>query len=307
MSKVRNQFSNKLGRGMLLACLGAAGAVQAQADMAGAPTVLAVAPARPPETAEQLERRLASVGMLIESSSAARQIDASGLAKALALRTSARELHLQAKQAQQGGQGARAGQLLEQASKTMFLAVREAAPEQLGQAKLRRDFDQRMESVNALLGAQQRISAEKHKGADAELETLRKKAAALAAAGKLDEGKALLDQVYQKTRGSIESMRNGDTLVRSLNFATKEEEYHYEVDRNDTHAMLIKVLLDEKRSSNASLDGMVKKYLDQAAALRGQAEARAAAKDFEGGVKLLEDATRELVRAIRGAGVYIPG
>ena len=39
-------------------------------------------------------------------------------------------------------------------------------------------------------------------------------------------------------------MRSGDTLVRSLNFASKEEEYRYEIDRNDTHQMLIKVLVE---------------------------------------------------------------
>lgn len=293
---------------ILLACLGASpAAVPAQAEPAGAPTVPAAAPARAPETPEQLDRRLASVGMLIESSSAARQIDASGVAGALGLRAEARALHLQARQAQQGGQGARAGQLLDQAAKTMFLAVRAAAPEKLVQAKLQRDFDSRMESVNALLGAQKRISAEKNQGADSGLEALRAQAAALAAAGKLEEGKVLLDQVYQRIRGSIESMRHGDTLVRSLHFASKEEEYRYELDRNDTHAMLIKMLLEEKRRGNAGLDGMVKKHLDQAGALRAQAEAKAAAKDFEAGVTLLEDATGELVRAIRSAGVYIPG
>lgn len=297
-------------RTILLACLAvipAAVLAQAPAVAPGAAVVLAAAPARPAETPEQLDRRLASVGMLIDSSSAARQIDASGVAAALELRASARALQLQARQAQQAGQVARAGQLLDQAAKTMFLAVRAAAPEQLLRAKLQRDFDSRMDSVNALLGAQKRISAEKNQGADAGLEALRTQAAALAAAGKLDEGKVLLDQVYQRIRASIESMRNGDTLVRSLNFASKEEEYRYELDRNDTHAMLVKVLLEEKRGSNASLDGMVKKYLDQAGALRARAEAKAAGKDYDAGVTLLEDATRELVRAIRSAGVYIPG
>jgi len=71
--------------------------------------------------------------------------------------------------------------------------------------------------------------------------------------------------------------------------------------------MLIKVLLNEKRASNAGLESMVQKYLEQAAVLRVNAEAMAAKKDFESGIKLLEDSTKELVRAIRSAGVYIPG
>lgn len=132
-------------------------------------------------------------------------------------------------------------------------------------------------------------------------------AVALAGAGKLDQGRALLDQVYLTTKVVIEGLREGDTLVRSLNFASKEEEYAYEVDRNDTHQMLIKVLLNEKRAANAGLENTVQKYLEQAAVLRTNAEGMAVKKDFEAGIKLLEDSTRELVRAIRSAGVYIPG
>ena len=51
----------------------------------------------------------------------------------------------------------------------------------------------------------------------------------------------------------------------------------------------------------------MQKHTEQAAALRVNAEAMAKRKDFESGIKLLEDSTKELVRAIRSAGVYIPG
>jgi len=102
-------------------------------------------------------------------------------------------------------------------------------------------------------------------------------------------------------------MRRGDTLVRSLNFATKREEYDYEIDRNDTHRMLVNVLLEERRASNPALDRSVRNFLDEAARLRGEAEQQAQKGGFDAAIKTLEDSTRELVRAIRGAGVYIPG
>lgn len=271
-----------------------------------------VRPARTQEDKEQLERRLASLSTLIEKSSAARQIEASANAQALALRGKAREARQQADDAFKKGQYAEATGLLDQAAKLMFDGVRLASPEQVTGAKHQRDFDNRMESVKALLAAQKRISAEKRQGAKgtettAAVESQIREADALAAAGKLEAGRTLLDRVYLSLKVAIEGLRDGDTLVRSLNFATKEEEYHYEIDRNDTHKMLIKVLLDEKRASNAGLESMVQKYLDQAQVLRTSAEGMAAKKDFGTGVKLLEDSTKELVRAIRGAGVYIPG
>ncbi|HZW12619.1 MAG TPA: hypothetical protein VFF81_05425 [Noviherbaspirillum sp.] len=291
------------------------------AALQAGPVIAADAPAfdpnaprtvRAPETKEQLERRLGSVATLIESSSAAKQIESSGNADAQALRLKAGELRKQAEAAYNAGDYAKSTPLLDQAAKMMFEAVRIAAPEQITAEKAKRDFDNRMESVKALLAAQKRITTEKKLGAKGaetsnKIEAQIKEAAALAAAGKMTEGRALLDQVYVTTKTSIESMRDGDTLVRSLNFATKEEEYHYEVDRYETHKMLVKVLLDEKRAANPNLEGMVQKYLDQAAALRSNAEAAAGKRDYEGAVKLMEDSTKELVRAIRGAGVYIPG
>ena len=290
-----------------LSCTLATAAEHAQNANSGS-----VRAARPPEDQQQLERRLESVATLIEKSSAARQIEASAVPQALALRAQARDLRQQAVEAHKKANYADASRLLDQAAKMMIDGVRLAAPEQITGEKKQRDFDSRMESVKALLAAQKRISAEKRlgaKGVDTSnaIEAQIRDAAALAAAGKLDEGRVLLDKVYLTTKLAVEGMRQGDTLVRSLHFASKEEEYRYEVDRNDTHKMLIKVLLDEKRATNASLESMVQKYLEQAAVLRGSAETMAGKKDFESGIKLLEDSTKELVRAIRSAGVYIPG
>jgi uncharacterized protein YfcZ (UPF0381/DUF406 family) len=113
----------------------------------------------------------------------------------------------------------------------------------------------------------------------------------------------VLDRAYLTARVSIESMRRGDTLVRSLNFASKREEYDYEIDRNDTHAMLIKVLLADRKDAA----GAMAPFTEKAATLRSEAEAQAKKGDHAAGIKLLEDSTRELVRAIRSGGIYIPG
>jgi hypothetical protein len=268
-------------------------------------------PPRPPEDAEQLERRLSSVEKLIEKSSAARQVEAASNPQAQEMRAQARELRLQAQAAFTEGKLPEASRLLDLAAKKMFESARSAAPEQLAGDKKKRDFASRLESVKALITAQKRISVEKKLGAKgaaaiAKLEAQTADAIALSNAGKLDQGRALLDQVYFTTKVVIEGLRNGDTLVRSLEFATKEDEYLYEVDRNDTHQMLVKVLLEEKRSTSPNLDNMVKSNMERAATLRDEAEALAAKKEFEAAIKRLESSTRELVRAIRGAGVYIP-
>jgi hypothetical protein len=261
---------------------------------------------------DQTERRVQSVGTLIETSSAARQIDASGEAAARAKRDSARLIHREAAASLQAGDSAAAARLLDQATREMMDGVRLARPEQVTGEKSRRDFNARLDSAQALLAAQQRITQEKGATAEATEATRRieaqiAQARQLAGAGRLDEARPVIDRAYLTARVSIEAMRRGDTLVRTLNFASPREEYDYELDRNDTHRMLINVLLADRKEAGGAMPVAMQGFVDRAAVLRGQAEAQAGRGEHGAAVHTLEDATRELVRAIRAGGLYIPG
>jgi hypothetical protein len=272
---------------------------------------MATAQSRPPPDRDQLERKLASTSTLIESSSGAKQIESSGVPGALLQRARARDLHRQAGETLRAGQLEAAAKLLDDASRAMFEGVRLSAPEQISGPKQRADFDARMESTRALLEAQKRIATEKSAGAGAaelsrRVESLLAQASELARGGRLVDARSTLDQAYLAVKAGIGGLRGGETVVRSLNFANKEEEYRYEIDRNDTHRMLVQILLKDKRDG-AAVDTMVNQSLAASAALRTQAEEQASRSDHDSAVKTLEQSTRELVKAIRGAGVYIPG
>jgi hypothetical protein len=256
-----------------------------------------------------LQKRLESVGTLLEKSSGTRQIDSSSDPQALETRNKAREAHFKAREAFKAGDYPRTAKLLDEASSLMFKAVRMAAPEQVTADKMKTDYNARAESVKALLSAQQRIASEKSdpKGTETtrNIQKMLGEAEQLAAANKYPEARATVDRAYLLAKAAVGSMRSGDTLVRTLKFANKEEEYHYELDRNDTHQMLIRVLLDDKQKPGG--DEMVARFVAKAKELRGQAESTASKGDHVGAIKLLEDSTAELVKAIRGSGIYIPG
>lgn len=253
------------------------------------------------------EQRLASVGSLLEKSSAARQIEASGDAAARQKHDQAREIYSRAREAFRAGDSALASRLLQEASAKMFEAVRHAAPEQVTVPKAREDFTARLASVNSLRAAYGRVAAEKPAAAGVadtsrNIDSLVREAERQADDGKFDAGRATLDRAYLITKAALSSLRGGDTLVRTLHFATREEEYHYETDRNDTHQMLVKVLLEGKPRGARQ-----QSFLDRARELRAQADAAARGADHAVAVRLMEDSTRELIRAIRSAGVFIPG
>lgn len=255
----------------------------------------------------QLERRIAAVETLLERSSAAKQIEAAGNAQARVHRERAREIHRKAAEAFKAGDLDTASRLLPLASLALFEGVRLAGAETVVADKQRADYDARLESAKSLAAAQRRIALEK-KGVAGAAETskaideLIAQAEREAGAGELGKARGTLERAYLVAKASIGSMRGGDTLVRSLDFATKEEEYRYEVDRNDTHLMLLRLLV----ADSGKAAGM-QAASAQAQSLRARAERRAGEGAWAEAVGLLEESTKELVRAIRAAGIYIPG
>lgn len=263
--------------------------------------------------AGQTESRLQSVEKLLETSSAAQQIKGSDNQAAKDKHEQAVELFEKAKLAEGKGDEQQAADLLKQATKTMFEATRMIKKDDSFMAKDVRDFDERKASVEALCTAYENIAKEKgiDKATENELHAFVYKrvdqAEALKKEDRVKEGRKMLDEAYVAAKVAIEHLRGGETLVRSLNFASSEEEYHYEVDRNDTHRMLVDVLLKEKMKTNWGIEAMVNKFMESADKLRARADEQASDGEYENAIGTMEQSTKEIVRAIRSAGIYIPG
>jgi hypothetical protein len=176
---------------------------------------------------------------------------------------------------------------------------------------VQRDLDNRQQSLDALLSAHERImdeknSAEVHEALLEEIAADRLAAEALLKDGKTAEAKTHIDRAYVATKLSVERARTGETLLRELSFDTPKDEYEYELDRNDTHRMLLSVLLDDKMK-NERIRNRVDEFVAASEKLRVQALAFAGNKEFKLAIQTMEASTKELVKAIRSAGVYIPG
>lgn len=256
-------------------------------------------------------RRLQNVERLLHVSSGARRVLASDNELAKKIRDHALLRLEQAGKAFDEGDLVAANRLLDEASKTLFQAVRMLGTATATVDKKKRDFEARVESVQILLDALRRIAGEEGSQKAAEktaagVERAVAEARALADQGQHDEGRKRLDEGYEAAKLAVEKLRDGDTLVRTLEFETPEEEYRYELDRNDTHQMLVKVLMQEKKTGE-QMQQKIDEFVARAKELRGQAEREAAEGMFEQATRTLESATKELVRAIRAGGIYIPG
>jgi tetratricopeptide (TPR) repeat protein len=274
----------------------------------------ATAEKRTPEfsaTPEAVQSRLENVRRLVTTSSGARRIESSSNAAAKAKRAAAQNHLDEAESAFKRGDMAATQNSLQRATEEMFAAVRTIGTGKAGVDKKKRDFDDKEESVNVLLNAIERVADEKGGMSAVQQRAKQIRKGALAARaledqGKLAEARRKLDAVYEEAKLELEKLREGETLVRTLEFASDEEEYHYELDRNETHQMLLKVLTS-KSTGNPGKQQLIDGYVDKSQALRQQAESEASAGAYDKAVKLLEEATKYLQRAIRSAGVFIPG
>lgn len=256
---------------------------------------------------DAVESRIENVTRLVHTSSGARRV-ANGSEKAQALQEQASKHLNKAKLYFQSNNMELASDELQQATLTMFQAIRMVGTGKIGEDKLKDDFDKKRKSLSALLDALERVAAEKHIATPASRKIHKQAQAAdqLAAEGKIKQARVQLDLAYDTVKQEVEKLRSGDTLVRSLEFASAEEEYAYELDRNETHFMLVRLLLEDREISS-STQAEVDKYLAEARKLREVADSASASGDYKEGIRQLEASTKQIVRAIRRAGVYIPG
>ncbi len=175
---------------------------------------------------------------------------------------------------------------------------------------LQTDYETKLRSIDALLEAQQRIANEK--ADERQKQEMKRTVSALlhsaqdyATSNDYEHALQTVKQAYQIITASIEQLRGGETLVRTLHFETAEEEYHYELDRNDTYKMLIHMLVEDKKTMEVT--DRVQRFLDEADALRKLAERQAHNGEFTEAIASLEKATRNLIFAMRNAGFFIPG
>lgn len=263
-------------------------------------------------TQTQINNRFEQVERLIQNSSAAQRVRQSDQPDVQAAYKEVLTLFDSARLELTVDHIEKANMMLTQVSRDMFETARKIDAKGLLDRKRQQDFQNRKSSVEALLLAHGRISEEKKQTrAHEELQEIvaRHAGNAKTLANEIDfvAGRKELDIAYLEIKSSIEILRGGDTLVRSLNFASNEEEYRYELDRNDTHRMLVTVLAAKKMDANSAMEKLVREFLQKADTLRKEAETLATKGNFEVSIKRLEESTGQVMLAIRSAGIYIPG
>ena len=254
--------------------------------------------------AETFASEVTLVETLLTRSSAAGIVLASGDAAAIAELDKAKQLLQTAKESATVQAGR---QRLFQAKQLLFAASR-AVSTSPAQARQNSTYPHLVKTARIFLQAYARIRQDKSISDDIEptAREMLERAEDYFQRGDTKNAEQLAGSAFHLVREAIVGLRNGDTLIRNLTFDSPLDEYHYELDRNQTHQMLVRLLVQKTSLTGAELEN-IQHLLLNAQELRQQAEHHAAGHDYPSAITALEKSTEYIIVAIRAAGIYIPG
>jgi len=135
------------------------------------------------------------------------------------------------------------------------------------------------------------------------IDRLLRQADGLVAEQQVRRGRAVLDHATCARR----SNSNGCGAVRrssaALQFDTPQDEYRYELDRNESYRMLVPLLVPPGGPNESGM----KAHLLRAGKLREDADSMAGHGNVEAAIRIIEESSGEYQEAIRTAGVLLPG
>jgi cellobiose-specific phosphotransferase system component IIA len=111
-----------------------------------------------------------------------------------------------------------------------------------------------------------------------------------------------LEQAQHMITAAIQKMLNSQTIVYDLNFETPQEEYEYELKRFGGYEELIPVAVEQK-NPNEGTKKLMTSFVEKGQKMRNIAEETAKAGDYPRAIAMMQDATKEIRRALRMVGV----
>ncbi len=151
------------------------------------------------------------------------------------------------------------------------------------------------------------LPADKVKGIlDSEqVNLLIKKAESLYATGDSKMALEPLEKAADMLEQALSDARKNETVVYSLDFSTPEDEYDYELDRNDNYTLLANMILDNNSVENRKKLPLIRMLMNKNEELVVAAEKQFVDGKIKTAITLLEKGNKTLVRALRLGGLTL--
>lgn len=259
----------------------------------------------------RIEQKLSLLETYLDSASV-RQIDEGNSADAKAMVAESRRLMAEARQALASGRYLEANRVVTDALRSISSASRLVARTGSGETpqEARENFVKLRDQIRSYLRVLARDAPAAAEGQEdhalAQIESLTREAVSLAEAGDYAEANELIAAAYRSAVLVVADRRDGQTVTARLVFETPMAELDYERQRNESYEMLVELMVGAQPDLAVSLRPLADRSIGKSRALKRQAEAQAADGEVDAAIKTMENATRELIRALQASGLPIP-
>ncbi len=139
-----------------------------------------------------------------------------------------------------------------------------------------------------------------------QVEALLQRSEELAETEAYEDADTLLNKAYPMTLKIVSELHQGRTSVARLEFAGPEDEFNYESKRFESYEMLVAIALNHQGRTDRIVNrAATDRYLNQGRLLRAEAEEDAKQGRHEVAIQTMEQATQQLVDALRASGVEV--
>ncbi len=267
---------------------------------------------RLPVTESMVNQKFIFIGNLIKRSKTFKNIEAHGDEDVFEDIANVKALYKKAELSVQQGDYEVANNLLNEIVKLVTSITRKESKVTNDQTNSLRYYNERKATIIALMKTFDEITTNEQT-ANESLEPRRRmvddflnQAKSNITNGEVDGAIVNVDKAYDVAIRITIEVRDGITLIRELNFETAKDEYLYEIDRNDSHYFLLDITVKEKKPS-AKMLLSIQKLREESDGMRADADNEAKSGNYEAATDILNKSTKNLIRAIRMGGNFIPG
>lgn len=116
----------------------------------------------------------------------------------------------------------------------------------------------------------------------------------------------ILEEAHDTAVRAIAEMRSGQTLFMSLSFSSPQEEYDYEARRHESYVLLLDIARQDEVGMTPAVVSAIGRFEKKSQKFEDLAKSFAEDGNYNDAIPAMEEATRNLVRALQATGLPIP-
>ncbi len=251
--------------------------------------------------------KLNLLGYILNKSNRAKEVRASGNDKAIALLRAASEHYNAAKLLLDKEEFDKSNLEIQKSLQNISVAFRMVVNKEKENEVAREQYDVLYSRVKNFSDLFNQLPADKIKGIldSGKMNMLIKKAESIYQKNMPKQALVPLSEAADMLEQALSDARKDETVIYALEFLTPEDEYNYELQRNDNYTLLINLILDSSPPENRRKLPLIRMLVNKNEELVIEADKKFKSGAVEDAIILLEKGNKTLVRALRLGGLTL--